>query len=36
VTGVEKIDLLKIAIARENALLQLKPFKIVGECREFE
>ena len=27
---------LKCAIARENALLQLKPFKIVKECREFE
>ena len=36
--GVEKRnkDLLKCAIARENALLQLKPLKIVGECREFE
>ena len=27
---------LKCAIARENALLQLKPFRVVGECREFE
>ena len=27
---------LKCAIARENALSQLKPSKIVGECREFE
>ena len=27
---------LKCAIARENALLQLKPLKIVRECREFE
>ena len=29
---------LKCAIASENALLQLqlKPFRIVGECREFE
>ena len=26
---------LKCAIARENALLQLKPFKFVRECREF-
>ena len=27
---------LKCAIARENALLQLKPLKIVRDCREFE
>ena len=27
---------LKCAIARENALLQLKPIKIVRDCREFE
>ena len=27
---------LKCAIARENALLQLKPFRVVGVCREFE
>ena len=39
--GVEILDHcwfcnLKCAIARENALLQLKPFRVVGECREFE
>ncbi len=27
---------LKFAIARENALLQLKPVKTAVECREFE
>ena len=27
---------LKGAIARENALLQIKPIKVVDECREFE
>jgi len=27
---------LKGAIAKENALLQLKPIKVVDECREFE
>ncbi len=27
---------LKCAIARENALLQLKPIKLAVECREFE
>ena len=27
---------LKCAIARENALLQLKPFRVVRECRELE
>ena len=27
---------LKCVIARENALSQLKPSRIVGECREFE
>jgi len=28
--------MLKGAIARENALLLLKPFKVVDECCEFE
>jgi hypothetical protein len=35
VDGKKEMNL-KGAIARENALLQIKPIKVVDECREFE